>query len=92
MLSVNFLLALDFILLNAIYDLQLLYCQARLLASVARCCVSYHGYLYLDPFFSIVGSLKAMHCVKLRAKGRFSYGCVFVIAPLCSVTVRFVLR
>ena len=28
----------------------------------------------------------------MRAKGRFSYGCVFVIAPLRSVTVRFVLR
>ena len=33
-----------------------------------------------------------MQCVKLRAKGRFSYGCGFVIAPLRSVTVRFVLR
>ena len=53
---------------------------------------SYHGYLSLDPFFSIVASLKAMQCVKLKAKGRFSYGCVFVIAPLRSVTVRFVLR
>ena len=26
----------------------------------ARCCVSYHGYLSFDPFFSIVASLKAM--------------------------------
>ena len=34
--------------------LQLLYCQARLFAFVARCCVSYRGYLSLDPFFSIV--------------------------------------
>ena len=33
-----------------------------------------------------------MQCVKLRAKGLFSYGCGFVIAPLRSVTVRFVLR
>ena len=59
---------------------------------MARCCASYHGYLSLDPFFSIVASLKAMQCVKLRAKGRFSYDCIFVIAPLRSVTVRFVLR
>ena len=34
--------------------LQLLYCRARLFAIVARCCVTYHGYLSLDPFFSIV--------------------------------------
>ena len=67
-------------------------CRARPFAIVARCCSSYHGYLSLDPFFSIVASLKAMQCVKLRAKGRFSYGCVFVIAPLRSVTMRFVLR
>ena len=33
-----------------------------------------------------------MQCVKLRAKGCLSYGCVFIIAPLRSVTVRFVLR
>ena len=39
-----------------------------------------------------LASLKAMQCVKLRAKGRCSQGCVFVIAPLCSVTVKFVLR
>ena len=58
---------------------QLLYCRARLFAFVARCCVSYRGYLSLDPFFSIVAAY-------------FSYGCVFVIAPLRSVTVRFVLR
>ena len=55
-------------------------------------CASSHGYLSLDPFFSIVASLKAMQCIKLRAKGRYSYGCVFVIVPLRSVTVRFVLR
>ena len=37
-------------------------------------------------FFSIVASLKALQCVNLRAKGRFSYSCVFVnIAPLRSV-------
>ena len=54
---------------------------------MARCCVSYHGYLYLDPFFNIVSSLEAMQCVKLRAKGRFSYGFVFVIAPLCNCGV-----
>ena len=59
---------------------------------MARCCVSYHGYLSLDSFLSIVACLKAMQCVKLRAKGRLSYGCVFIIAPLRSVTVRFVLR
>ena len=34
---------------------------------VARCCVSYHGYLSVDPFFVIVAFLKAMQCVKLRA-------------------------
>ena len=72
--------------------LLLLYCRARLFAFVARCCVSYHGYLSLDSFLSIVACLKAMQCVKLRAKGRLSYGCVFVIALLRSVTVRFVLR
>ena len=33
-----------------------------------------------------------MQCVILRAKGRCSHGCVFVIAPLRSVTMRFVLR
>ena len=71
---------------------QLLYCRARLFAFVARC-VSYHGYMSFDPFFSIVASLKAMQYVKLRAYVRFSYGCVFVyIASLRSVTVRFVLR
>ena len=59
---------------------------------MARCYVSYHGYLSLDSFLSIVACLKAMECVKLRAKGRLSYGCVFIIAPLRSVTVRFVLR
>ena len=60
---------------------------------MARCCVSYHGYLSLDPFFSIVAAyFKAMQCIKLRAKGHFSFSCVFVIAPLRSVTVRFVLR
>ena len=53
--------------------LQLLYCRARLFAFVARCCVSYHGYLSLDPSFSIVAAyFKAMQCIKLRAKGRFS--------------------
>ena len=57
---------------------------------MARCCVSYHGHFSLDPFLSIVASLKALQCVNLRAKGRFSYGCVFVLAPLRSVTVRFV--
>ena len=66
-------------------------CRAWPCAFVARCCASYHGYLPLDPFFSIVASLKAMQYVKLRAKGRFRYGCVFGIAPLRSVTVRFVL-
>ena len=60
-----------------------------LFAFVARRCVTYHGYFSLDPFFSIVASLKALQCLNLRAKGRFSYGCVFVIAPLRSVTVRF---
>ena len=54
---------------------------------MARCCVSYHGSLSLDPFSSIVASLKAMQCIKLRAKGRFIYGCVFVIAPLCNCEV-----
>ena len=44
---------------------------------VLRCCVTYHGYLSLDPFFSFVASLKPVQCVNLRAKGRFSYGCVF---------------
>ena len=51
---------------------QLLYCRARLFAFVARCCVTYYGYLSLDPFFSIVASLKAVRYVHLRAKGRFS--------------------
>ena len=73
--------------------LQLLYCRARLFTFLARRCVSYHGYLSLDPFFSVVTAyFKAMQCIKLRAKGCFSYGCVFVIAPLRSLTVRFVLR
>ena len=56
------------------------FCQIAgpgLFAFVARCCAFYHGYLSLDPFLSIVASLKAMQCVKLRAKGRLSYGCVF---------------
>ena len=65
-------------------------CRARPFAFVARCCASYYGYLSLDPFFSIVASLKTMQCGKLRAKGRFSYGCVLL--SLRSVTVRFVLR
>ena len=79
--------------LRRLQILQLLYCRARLFAFVVRCCVSYHGYLSLDPFFSIVGAyFNAVQCIKLRAKGRFSFGCVFVIAPLRSVTVRFVLR
>ena len=51
-----------------------------------------HGCFSLDPFSSKVASLKAIQCVKLRAKGRCSHGCVFIIAPLCSVTVRFLLR
>ena len=34
-------------------------------AFVARCCVSYYGYLSFDPFFSIVASLKAMQFVTL---------------------------
>ena len=51
-----------------------------------------HGCFSLDPFSSKVASLKAMQCVKLRVRGRCSHGCVFVIAPLRSVTVRFVLR
>ena len=60
---------------------------------MARCCVSYHGYLSLDLFFSIVAAnFKAMQCIKLRAKCCFSYGCVFVIDSLRYVTVRFVLR
>ena len=80
------------------YTLSCSFCQIAgpgyllFVCFVARCCASYHGYLSLDPFFSIVVSLKAMQCVKLRAKGRFSYGCGFVIAPLRSVTVTFVLR
>ena len=39
---------------------------ARLFAVVARCCVTYHGYFSLNPFFSIVASLKALQCVNLR--------------------------
>ena len=58
---------------------------------MGRCCVSYHGYLSLDLFFSIVAAnFKAMQCIKLRAKRCFSYGCVFVIAsnaPLCNCEV-----
>ena len=50
-------------------------------------CFSYHGSLSLDAFSSIVASSKAMQCIKLRAKGRFIYGCVFVIAPLCNCDV-----
>ena len=38
----------------------------RLLVYVARCCVSYHGYLSFDPFFGTVASLRAMQCVKLK--------------------------
>ena len=68
--------------------LQLLYCQARLFAFVARC-VSYCGYLSLDPFFSNCSCMLILkQCIKLRAKGRFSYGCVFVIAPLRSAPLR----
>ena len=67
--------------------LPLLFCRARLFTFVARCRVSYHGSLSLDPLSSIVASSKAMQYVKLRAKGRFSYGCVFVIAPLCNCEV-----
>ena len=55
---------------------------------MARCCVSYHGYLSLDPFSSIVASLKAMQCGKLRAA---LVSAVFLLS-LRSVTVRFVLR
>ena len=77
--------------LNRVHEiiiiLPLLYCRARLFTFMARCCVSYHGSLSLDPFSSIVASSKAMQCVELRAKGRFSYGCVFVIAPLCNCEV-----
>ena len=47
--------------------LPLLCCCARLFAFVARCRVSYHGYLSFDPFFIIVACLKAMQCVKLRS-------------------------
>ena len=54
---------------------------------MARFCVSYHGSLSLDPFSSIVASSKAMQCIKLRAKGRFIYDCVFVMAPLCNCEV-----
>ena len=61
----------------------------RLFAFVARCCVSYHGYLSPDPFFSIVAAyFKAMQCIKLRAKGRFSFGCVFV-GGLCCGSLMF---
>ena len=67
-------------------------CRFRLFTFVARCCASYHGYFSLDPFFSIVASLKAMQCNKLRAKGRLVSAVCFVIAPLSSVTGRFVLR
>ena len=41
-----------------------------------------------DPFSSKVASLKAMQCVKLRAKGRCSHGFFFIIAPLCNCEVR----
>ena len=41
--------------------------RAIIFAFVARCRVSYHGYLSFDPFFIIVACLKAMQCVKLRA-------------------------
>ena len=45
--------------------LQLLYCRARIFTFVARCCVSYHGYLSLDPFFSIVAAyFKAVHKIE----------------------------
>ena len=45
--------------------LQLLHCRARLFAFVARCCVSYRGYLSLDPFFSIVAAyFKAVHKIE----------------------------
>ena len=45
--------------------LQLYYYRARLFAFVARCCVSYRGYLSLDPFFSIVAAyFKAVHKIE----------------------------
>ena len=43
-----------------------------------------HGYC----LFSIVASLKAVQCIELRAKGRFSYNYVFYFfAPLCNCEV-----
>ena len=57
---------------------------------MARCCVAYHGYLSLDPFNSIVASLKAVQCINLRAKGRFSSVRLCFLLSLRFVTVRFV--
>ena len=71
------------------FILQLLYCRARLFVFVARSCVTCHGYLSLDPFCSIVASLKAVQCVKLRLKAAQLWLCFF-IAPFRSVRVRFV--
>ena len=81
----------DFVNLNAhtgnlrrLWILQLLYCRARLFAFVARCCVSYHGYLSLDSSFSIVAAyIKAMQCIKLRAKGHFSRRLCFCYREVC---------
>ena len=62
-----------------------------LFAFVAKCCVTYHGYLSLDPFFSIVASLKAVQYVNLRpTKGCFSSVRLCFLLSLRSVTVRFV--
>ena len=72
--------------------LQLLYCAPGYLLLWQDVVFLITVNLSLDPFSSIVASLKAMQCVKLKAKGRFSHCGAFVIAPLRSATVRFVLR
>ena len=51
--------------------IQLLYCSFCIAGPgyllLWQDAVSHHGYLSFDPFFTIVASLKAMQCVKLRA-------------------------
>ena len=59
-------------------------------AFVARCCVTCHGYLSLNLSLALeLLFKKAVQCVNLRAKCRFSYGCVFCYcsAPLCNCEV-----
>ena len=69
--------------------LQLLYCR------VPGYLLLWQDVVFLITVVCLLILSLALQCIKLRAKSRFrsfSYGCVFVIAPLRFVTVRFVLR